>query len=161
MATCRNCGAELASDAAFCSSCGKRAEAGGGATPASDAPVLNLPGIAYNVAGLLCYILWPVACVFFLLVAPYNRNKFVRFHAFQAIFLGAAGIAAAIALMLMTSILGLIPVLGWILGSFAWFVFAIGLIGLIILLMYKAYEGVQYRIPLIGDMAIQQAEKVH
>jgi uncharacterized membrane protein len=160
MATCKNCGAALADGAAFCSSCGSRAESGAGTAPAGEAPGLSLPGIAFNVAGLLCYILWPVACVFFLIFAPYNRDKFVRFHAFQAVFLGVAGVGVAIALLVMTSILGLIPVVGWLLGSLAWILFALGLIGLVILLMYKAYQGVQYRIPLIGDMAAQQAEKL-
>ncbi len=161
MASCRNCGAALSYGAAFCSSCGARVEDGNGTTPPGETAGLSLPGIAYNIAGLLCYILWPVACVFFLIFAPYNRDRFVRFHAFQAVFLGVAGIGIAIALLIMTSILGLIPVVGWILGSLAWIVFAMGLIGVVILLMYKAYQGVQYRVPLIGDMAAQQAEKVH
>jgi uncharacterized membrane protein len=160
MATCTSCGAGLADGAVFCSSCGSRAEAGAGTAPGGLAPVLSLPGIAFNIAGLLCYIHWPVACAFFLIVAPYNRDKFVRFHAFQAVFLGVAGIGMAIALLVMTTILSLIPVVGWILGSLAWTLFALGLIGLVILLMYKAYLGVQYRIPLIGEMAAQQAEKL-
>ncbi len=161
MASCRNCGAALIYGTAFCSSCGTRVEDGSETTPRGETTGFSLPGIAYNIAGLLCYIVWPVACVFFLIFAPYNRDRFVRFHAFQAVFLGVAGIGIAIALLIMTSILGLIPVVGWMLGSLAWIAFAIGLIGVVILLMYKAYQGVQYRVPLIGDMAAQQAEKVH
>lgn len=160
MAICAKCGATLADGAAFCSSCGNRVGKGGKGESPAEAPVLNLPGIAFNIAGLLCYILWPVACIFFLFVAPYNRDRFVRFHAFQAVLLGVAGIGIAIALNVMTTILGLIPVLGWVVGSLAWIIFSLGLIGLVILLMYKAYRGVQYRIPLIGDMAVRQAEKL-
>lgn len=160
MATCAKCGATLADGVAFCSSCGARAEKSAGPAAAPEVAGLNLPGIDSNVAGLLCYILWPVASFFFLYCGPYNKNRFVRFHAFQAVFLGLAGVGTAIALSIMTSILGLIPLAGWILGSLVWILFATGLIGLVILLMYKAYQGVEYRIPLIGEMAFQQAEKM-
>lgn len=122
---------------------------------------MSLPGIAYNVAALLCYILWPVACIFFLLVDPYNQNRFVRFHAFQAAFLGLAGIMAAIALLVLSSILSLIPLLGWLVSSLAWMIFGTALLVLAVVLMYKAYNGEWYRVPVIGDVAIRQAEKVH
>lgn len=122
---------------------------------------LELPGIAYNVAGLLCYILWPVASILFLLVGPYNKNKFVRFHAFQAAFLGLAGIVAAIALQILTSILALIPLLGWIVGSLVWIAYGITLLVLVILLVVKAYNGERYSVPVIGDLATEQADKIH
>lgn len=160
MATCTKCGAALANGAAFCSSCGSPADASAGKASAGTTSGLSLPGIAFNVAGLLSYLLWPVACIFFLIFGPYNRNRFVRFHAYQSLFLGLAGIAVAIALSIVTSILSLIPLIGWILSSLAWMIFGVGLLGLAIFLMYKAYNGQWYRAPLIGDLAAQQAEKV-
>lgn len=136
------------------------AEAGGARISANQtAPSgFDLPGIDFNVAGLLCYILWPVAPIFFLLVGPYNRNRFVRFHAFQAAFLWLAGIAVAIALQVMTSILGLVPVLGWVASGFIWITFAITFLSMIITLTYKAYNGEWYSAPVIGTFARQQAE---
>lgn len=160
MATCTRCGAAIANDVAFCSSCGAPSGARKERNHASASPSLSLPGIASNVAGLLCYILWPVACIFFLIFAPYNRDKFVRFHAYQAVYLGIAGGAVAVALFVMTSIIGLVPVIGWLVGFLGWIVFDLGIIGLVILLMYKAYQGEVYRIPVIGNMAAQQAEKL-
>ena len=154
----------MSGDAAFCSACGSQvsgtAGVGAGAARPVASSALELPGIGFNVAGMLCYILWPVACIFFLLVGPYNRNKFVRFHAFQAIFLGLAGILVAIALQIMTSIFALIPILGWIVDIFAWMVFSIAILLLVILLMYKAYNGEQYGLPVIGSLAAQQSEKM-
>lgn len=108
---------------------------------------------------MLCYILWPVACILFLLVGPYNRNKFVRFHAFQAIFLGLAGILVAIGLQILTSILALIPILGWIVDVLAWMVFSLVILALVIFLMYKAYNGEEYGLPVIGSLAVQQSDK--
>jgi uncharacterized membrane protein len=119
-----------------------------------------MPGIAYNVAGLLSYILWPVACVLFLLIGPYNRNRFVRFHAFQSIFLGLAAIFVGIALQIMTSILALIPIIGWIADGLIWIAFGITLLMLVIMLMYKAYNGEQYGVAVIGNLARQESEKV-
>lgn len=153
----------MAADAVYCSSCGSPVSAGGPAGSGAQQPeqksTLELPGIAYNVAGLLCYILWPVACVFFLLIGPYNRNRFVRFHAFQALFLWLAAIVVAIALQIMTSILALIPIIGWIMSGLIWIAYGITLLVLVIILMYKAYNGEQYGIAVIGNLAREQSEK--
>ncbi|HXH50188.1 MAG TPA: hypothetical protein VNM47_12660 [Terriglobia bacterium] len=138
---------------------GPAAGAGSGTAQPGATSGVELPGIAFNVAGLLCYILWPVAPVFFLLVGPYNRNRFVRFHAFQAAFLWLGGIVVAIALQIVTSILGLIPVLGWIAGGLIWIAFAITFFVMVIVMMYKAYNGEWYSAPVIGNLARQQAEK--
>ncbi|MEJ2007109.1 MAG: zinc-ribbon domain-containing protein [Acidobacteriota bacterium] len=159
MATCTKCGAALAKDAVFCSSCGSPARAGVGTSQPGAAPGVSLPGIAPNVAGLLCYLLWPVAFIFFLLFGPYNKDRFVRFHAFQALFLGLVAIGVGFALSIMTSILALIPLVGWIVDSLAWLVYGLGLLGLAIFLMYKAYNGERYRAPIIGEWAAQRAEK--
>lgn len=132
--------------------------AGAGISANQTAPSgFDLPGIDFNVAGLLCYILWPVAPIFFLLVGPYNRNRFVRFHAFQAAFLWLAGIVVAIALQVMTSIVGLVPVLGWVASGVIWITFIITFLIGVITLTYKAYNGEWYSAPVIGTFARQQA----
>ena len=136
-----------------------RATAGSSSSPPPPSG-FDLPGIAFNVAALLCYILWPVAPIFFLLVGPYNRNRFVRFHAFQGAFLWLAGIVVAIALRVVTGILGLIPVLGWIAGGFVWIIFLITFFVLIIRSAYNAYNGGWYTAPVIGNFARQQAEQL-
>lgn len=160
MAVCTKCGATLNDGAAFCSSCGTPIDSAPGAGHSTTIPVLSLPGIAFNVAGLLSYILWPVACIFFLIFDPYNKNRFVRFHAFQGLFLGIAGFALAFGLSVVTSILSLIPAIGWILGILAWTFLGVCYFGIAILMMYKAYNGQWSRIPWIGDLAAQQAEKL-
>ena len=154
----------MAADAVYCSSCGAPVSAGTAAGTGPDQPGrksrLEAPGIAFNVAGLLCYILWPVASIFFLLVGPYNRNRSVRFHAFQAIFLGLAAIVVAVALQIVTSILALIPIIGWIAGGLIWIAYGIILLILVVMLMYKAYNGEQYGVAVVGNLARQQSEKM-
>lgn len=97
-----------------------------------------------NLAGALSYIV--VVGIIFLLIEPYNKNKFVRFHAFQAIFTCLAFIGIDI-------ILGFIPILGWILIPF------VGLAGFIlfIVLFIKAYQGQKFKLPFVGDYAEKQA----
>ncbi len=45
-----------------------------------------LPGLDDNVAAALCYLALVLTGVLFLFLEPYNRNKAIRFHAFQSIF---------------------------------------------------------------------------
>jgi uncharacterized membrane protein len=156
VATCLKCGAALSSDAVFCSSCGSPTGAG---APPPTGPGLSFPGIAANVAGLLCYLLWPVASIFFLLVGPYNKDRFVRFHAYQSLLLGVAAIAVGFALSILTAIVGLIPILGWLVSSIAWIIFAICLLVLAVFMMSKAYNGERYKLPVIGDVSFRNAEK--
>jgi uncharacterized membrane protein len=158
MATCAKCGATLTDDANFCVSCGAPVRARAGAGPAeTTAGAARLPS---NIAALLCYILWPVACILFLVLDPYRRDKFVRFHAYQALYLVLVGIGLGIALRIPTTILKLIPVLGWVLNFLVWSAYGAGVFGLVLFVMYKAYRGEQYRIPLIGILAAQKAEKL-
>ena len=40
-----------------------------------------------NMAGALCYLFGFITGILFLVLAPYNQNRDIRFHAFQSIFL--------------------------------------------------------------------------
>ena len=84
----------------------------------------------------------------------------MRFHAFQAIFLWLGWIAVAMALQITTSILALVPVLGWIADALIWIAFGIIILVVVILLMVKAYNGEWYTMPVIGNLARQQADKL-
>ena len=97
-------------------------------------------GLDENVAGLLCYVLWWVSGIVFILLEP--KNKFVRFHAMQSIItFGAINVAGII--------LGWIPFIGAFLAGILW------LLGVIlwIVLMVKAYQGTRFKLPLAGDPA--------
>ena len=73
--------------------------------------------------------------------------------------MGLFGIGLGIALRIPTTILKLIPVLGGILNFLIWIVYGAGIFGLLIFAVVKAYRGEQYRIPVIGILAAQKAEK--
>lgn len=104
-----------------------------------------------NVAGMLAYVTI-IPAIIFLLVAPYNRSKFIRFHSFQCIFLTLGWVALGIAL----SIVGMIPVLGW-LTLLIWPVIGLAGLALWVILLIKANQGLMWKVPFVGDLAEKQA----
>ncbi len=111
-------------------------------------------GLTDNLAGLLAYVTI-IPAIVFLVVEPYNKNRFIRFHSFQCIFLCIAMIALSIAF----SILTFIPFIGLILLPVHLIIWLGGL-ALWIILMMKAYQGQMFKLPVIGDMAEKQANAV-
>ncbi|MFB3778189.1 MAG: DUF4870 domain-containing protein [Bryobacteraceae bacterium] len=114
--------------------------------------------MAPNVAGALCYVLGLITGIIFLVLEPYNRNKEVRFHAFQAIFFNIAVIVIAIALMILGMIVGaVIPFAGAMLLSLVSLLVWLGSLVLWVVLIIKAYGGSRLVLPVIGAMAEKQA----
>jgi len=93
-----------------------------------------------------------IPAIVFLVMEPYNRSRFIRFHSFQSIFFAVAWTALWIGL----SIIVHIPLLGW-LTILIWPL--IGLAGFVIwlVLLLKANQGQMFKLPIIGDMAEKQA----
>ncbi len=151
MAFCSGCGAQLPQGAAACPQCGKAtAHSVGGGAPA--APAQSTGGLSDNVAGMLAYVTI-VPAIIFLVIEPFNRNRFVRFHAFQSIFFYLGWLVLSIAL----GIVGGIPVLGWA-TLLIWPLVGLGGLIIWILLLVKAYGGQTFKLPVIGAMAEKQAE---
>ena len=104
-----------------------------------------------NVVGMLCYITI-VPAIIFLVMEPYNKSRFVRFHAFQMIFFCVAMIAIWIGL----TIIGFVPGLIFItfpLHMIIW----LGSFIIWIILLIKANQGLMFKLPVIGDLAEKQA----
>jgi len=103
-------------------------------------------GVDENIEGLLCYVLGFITGILFLVLE--KDNKFVRFHAMQSI-------ATFLIIFVISMVIGFIPVIGWLLSPL------IGLVALILwlLLMFKAYKGEKYKLPIAGDFAEQQVNK--
>ena len=169
MAFCSNCGNEVPAGARFCPKCGQQVSAPGTTQPAAQpaAPGTTQPTaqagagggqMSSNVAGLLCYVLISITGILFLVLVlePYNRDPFVRFHAFQSIFFLAAIIVLIIAAGVLSAVLSVIPVLGWVLGLVLFLVLPLGLMVLWVVLMVQAYQNKKWKLPVIGDLAEKQ-----
>jgi uncharacterized membrane protein len=101
------------------------------------APVANT-GLADNVAGALAYVTI-IPAIIFLVMEPYSKNPFIRFHAFQSIALAVLWFGCCIIMV--------VPFIGWLIG-------AVGLLTLFctwILCIVKAYGGVRFKLPVLGD----------
>jgi uncharacterized membrane protein len=144
MAFCSTCGAQIPDGTTTCAACAAR-------TAPASATNATTGGMTDNVAGMLAYITI-IPAIIFLVVEPYNKSRFIRFHAWQCIFFNIAWIALSIGL----SIVAHIPFLGW-LTILVWPL--IGLAGFLIwiILLLKANQGQMYKLPVIGDMAEKQA----
>jgi uncharacterized membrane protein len=163
MVFCSNCGTQV--PGAFCPNCGAPAGApspSAGPTPGTGAPYgtgvppanasSSASGLTENVASALCYALGLITGIIFLVLAPYNQNKNIRFHAFQSIFLHLAFIAFFIVLNLLSFAihLGFITFLLSPLIAIAGF-------ALWLYLLFSAYQGKKVVLPIIGPLAQQQA----
>lgn len=99
-------------------------------------------GLPRNTAAALTYVLGWLTGIIFLLI---EKDKFIRFHAMQSI----------ITFGLLT-VLSFVPVIGWILSP------VIMILGFILwlILIFKAYQGEEFKLPWVGDFAQKQVRKV-
>lgn len=133
---CAGCGATLPGLGGFCPACG---------TPVG-APRRALGttgGIPDRIAGALAYF-FVIPAVVFLLRDPFRRNRFIRFHAWQSIFL------AVITLILFSALLS---VMGQVLVILVSAILAMGWFILWMVLMVKALQGEMFKLPLLGNLA--------
>lgn len=101
-------------------------------------------GLNKNTAGALAYVLGPITGVIFLVL---ERDSYVRFHAMQSIVV----------------FIGLF-ILQWILGFTIILLPLVPLIGILLfvlwlVMIYKAWQGEKWEVPVLGKFARQLAEK--
>jgi len=100
-------------------------------------------GLEENAAGALAYLLSFITGIVFLIVE--EDSDFVRFHAMQSTITFGG-------LFVLQFIIGIVPIIGWIISIL---IFPVWLI-LWIVLMMKAYQGERFKLPLVGNIAEQQ-----
>jgi uncharacterized membrane protein len=155
MAFCSACGTQMADNAAFCPKCGKASASAADPSAAPSPPsnygttAASATPIAENVAGMLAYFTI-IPAIVFLLVEPYNRNRFVRFHSFQCLFTAAAVVVLHIGLSIVGYALPFLMLAVWSLLGLAE-------LALWLLLVIKAYQHEMFKLPIVGDLAEKQA----
>jgi uncharacterized membrane protein len=143
MAFCSGCGTAVSDGTTLCAACAAK-------SPAAPAAAPSAGGMTDNVVGMLAYFTI-IPAILFLVLEPYNKSRFVRFHCFQMIFFCCALFALWIGFVILGFVPGLIFImfplhmLVW-LGSFiVW-----------IILVIKANQGQMFKLPVIGDLAEKQ-----
>ncbi len=119
-----------------------------------------------NVASALCYVLvWLTGIIFFFVE---KKSKTVKFHAMQSIL-------TFLPLTIIGWVVGWLgtPSVSWSGGGYwgysynpgipaliylSWAIYAVTII-LWILLIFKAYSGEKFKVPIIGNIAEKQANK--
>jgi uncharacterized membrane protein len=143
MAFCNSCGAQIVDGTTTCAACAGRTAVASGAGTMAD-----------NVAGMLAYVTF-IPAIIFLVLEPYNKSRFIRFHSFQCIFLCVASFVVHVALMFLSVIPFLIlltlPLHGLV---------SLATLILLIFLALKANQGQMYKLPVIGDLAEKQANTI-
>lgn len=152
MPYCQECGEEIDPESSFCNSCGAPIKAGESQKERKKASPQgkNSLDIDENIEGALTYVLtWLTGIIFFVIE---DQSDFVRFHAMQSIitFLPLTILAWVINIFSVPyygygfgfSLFGILSTLIWIAVLVLW-----------LLLMYKAYQGEKYKLPIVGDLA--------
>lgn len=102
-------------------------------------------GLKKTTSGALAYVLGPVTGILFLVI---EKDPFVRFHAMQS-----------------TVVFVVLFVLQWVLGiTIILFPLSalIGLVGFVLwlVLIYKAWQGEMFEVPILGKIAKNLLKKV-
>ena len=152
----------------FCQKCGGAAGVPAGAAYAGPpaiametAPALTPAltanaGLTENAVGALCYLGGLITGIIFLVIAPYNQNPRIKFHAFQSILFN---LAWTLGWVVMIPLGMLLPLgLSLLLSLFSLLLWGGGIL-LWLFLMWKAYQGQTLSLPVIGGIARQQAGK--
>ena len=173
MSFCQTCGTSLPDGSPTCTACGAtQGVAAAGAAPGpipgaipgpipGTIPAAPLPaaGLTPNVAGALAYLVGAITGILFLVIDPFKADRFVRFHAFQSIFFNLAWIAFWIVWMIVGLMLGAISHgLFFIIQLPINLLITVGGFCLWAYLMYTAYQGKTFQLPVIGALAAPRQE---
>ena len=151
MPHCTKCGTAVADNAAFCGNCGAAQIPSQPAPSAAPPAAVAHPEMAENVAGALCYsLLWLTGLIFYFI----DKRPYVRFHAAQSIVVFGG-------LHFVSYILGVFFGISILTGGWAGFSLGVALFHLVhlltfvlwLVLMFKAYQGERFRVPIAADIA--------
>src|SRR5580658_5112640 len=172
MSFCQTCGTSLPDGSPTCTACGATQGAAAAPGPIPGAIPGPIPGtmpaaapmpavgagLTPNVAGALAYLVGAITGILFLVIDPFKSDRFVRFHAFQSIFFNLAWIGFWIVWMIVGLMLGAISHgLFFIIQLPINLLITVGGFCLWAYLMYSAYQGQTFQLPVIGALAATQA----
>ena len=96
-------------------------------------------GMDENLEAALSYLLGFLTGIYFLVSE--KKNEYVKWHAAQST-------VFSIGVIVISLIIGVIPAIGWMISTLLNIVFLI----IWLFLMYKAYSGEKYKLPIIDKL---------
>jgi uncharacterized membrane protein len=135
----------------------------GAAPQAAGASGKSAIGLDGNIAAALGY---PIGVLAIINLVMEKENKFVRFHAIQAILFFVLWFVAVIVLFILSLVFTIIggviaQALGssvggliiWLVSFILWLIVPLLFVALLIFAAVKAYQGQLYKLPVIGNLA--------
>jgi len=117
-------------------------------------PETNQSGLSDNAAGALAYFTF-IPAIIFLIVEPFSKNPYVRFHSWQSILLNIAAFAINIVLAIILAIsLFFLP---FFLHRIIWGVIELGWLAIWLACVFNAFNGKRFKLPVIGNFAEKQS----
>jgi uncharacterized membrane protein len=129
-------------------------------------------GLDGNLAAALGY---PIGILAIICLIMEKENRFVKFHALQSILLHVSimvvGIALGIIFMIIGIILGVasaaanssagggLAAIFGLLSFLVWIIILVAYIGGLIMAAVKAYNGVMFKLPILGNLAEKWTSK--
>ncbi len=129
-------------------------------------------GLDGNLAAAIGY---PIGILAIICLIMEKENRFVKFHALQSILLHVAimvvGIALGIIFMIIGIILGVasaaanssagggLAAIFGLLSFLVWIIILVAYIGGLIMAAVKSYNGVMFKLPIIGNLAEKWTSK--
>ena len=104
-----------------------------------------------KMKGAVAYLLGPITGIILILLE--KKNDYIRFHAMQSTLLFGA-------IFLLNVVLGIIPVLGWIIALVISPLVVLVSFVLWVVLLWKAFSGERYKLPYFGNLAEKQLAKM-
>jgi uncharacterized membrane protein len=114
----------------------------------------NQSGLSDNAAGAIAYLTF-IPAIIFLVIEPYNKNPYVRFHSWQCILLSIAAIVIDVALSIVLGIM--MFMLPFFVVRVFWPIIELAWLLIWLLCIFNAFNGKLFRLPIIGDFAAKQA----
>jgi uncharacterized membrane protein len=114
-------------------------------------------GLDANIAAALSYFLGLLSGAVFFGIE--TESRFVKFHAMQSMLLSVAAIVVWIVFTVVMTVFTRIPFLGFlvaILGLFGWAILMLGLLGVWLYCMFRAFQGERFKLPYLGEVAEKQ-----
>ena len=145
MPFCVKCGAQLRYGP-FCERCGEPSHP---AAHSREHGSVREGGLTENHLGALAY-LTPIPAIALLVIEPWSRRPFLRFHSYQCLFL----CLVAFLVTILTPLFAFIMPLNALFGTLA----HLGILGMWAVAVHGAWRGEETFLPIIGQMARKQAD---
>ena len=118
----------------------------------------NVGGLPRTIASALAYFTI-IPAIIFLLVEPYKRDRFLRFHSFQCIGFWLAALVIGAVVRTAAFLLFFVPILGYLVVLLLSMLTSLGLFVIWVVLIVKALQGEMFKLPVVGDLAEQHASQ--